>query len=584
MRERLQDAVALGAAAGALEFLFRTQARLGFGFFEQATWLTLAVVAGILVALPAALVARALQPLPHVGARHRGLVLGALIGLHGALYYRFELVLNESLRDPQVWGGMLALGFAGVLVGLGADRLLRKVARFMPVVAVLGGMFGLMRGLPAPNRGDEGMNVLLVTWDTTRPDRLGPYGGPASTPALDRLAAQGIVFDQAVASAPLTEPSHLSILTGQHTFEHGVVSNATPLGERPELISRQLQEAGFVTGAVVSGFPLHAKWGWDQGFDIYDDDFSRLPGLHRLSLVVALDQLFLPGNTLRERPGVYAERRALQFLRRRHEGRFFLWVHLFDPHGPYEMVSIEAAPRDGEALDLPAYWPPPHRSITDEAWLIEAYDAELSEADRITGALMDELEELGVADETVIILTADHGESLTEHDYLFDHGDHLYDPSLRVPLIWSIPGYEPGRVPCQVGNASITPTLRALFDLPGSDRSLLERLSGAAPCADEAVVSSTVGARFVETPPVDWSYRLPHEKYIQHGDAQLEPELYDLVQDAAETRSVDDDDALARAAQNLDALLGGGDVLDEIEAPAYDESALEALRSLGYVE
>ena len=584
MRDRLRQALALGAAAGALEFFVRTEGRLGFSFFEQATWLTLAVICGIAVTLPAALVARALKPLPHVGERPLGFTLGAVVGLHAALFYRFELVLNESLRSPQVWGGMLALGFAGLLVGLGADRLLRKIERYLVVIAVMGGLFGLFRGIPPQGRSTEGMNVLLVTWDTTRPDRLGPYGGPASTPALDRLAAQGIVFDQAVADAPLTELSHLSILTGQHTYEHGVVSNATPLGQRPELIGHALQEAGFVTGAVVSGFPLHAKWGWDQAFDVYDDDFSRLPGLHRLSLVVALDQVLLPGNTLRERPGVYAERRALQFLRRHQDGRFFLWLHLFDPHGPYEMLPLDQAPTDGPALDLPAYWPPPHRAITSEAWLTQAYDAELSEADRITGALLDELEELGIAEETVVVMTADHGESLTEHDYLFDHGDHLYDPSLRVPLIWSIPGYAPDRVPCQVSNASIATTLRSLFDLPGGDPSHLARLSGAEPCLDEPVVSSTVGARFVEQPPVDWSYRLPHEKFIQHGDPQVEDELYDLVQDPGETRSLEDDDARLRATQNLEALMGGEDIVDQIQAPEFDESSMEALRALGYVE
>ncbi len=584
MRERLTNAVALGASVGALEFLFRTQPRLGFGFFEQATWLTLAVLCGVAVALPAALVARALRPVPHVGPRHMGLVLGALLGLHSALYYRFELVLNASLRDPMVWGGMLALGFAGVLVGLGADRLLRRITRFLPVVAVLGGLFGLFRGMPPASRGDQGLNVLLITWDTTRPDRLGPYGGSALTPALDGLAAGGIVFDQAVASAPLTEPSHLSILTGQSTFEHGVVSNATALGPRPDLISHQLQDAGFVTGAVVSGFPLHAKWGWDQGFDIYDDDFSRLPGLHRLSLVVALDQLLLPGKTLRERPGVYAERRALRFLRTRADDRFFLWVHLFDPHGPYEALPVDGAPRDGQALDLPAYWPPPHRSITDEAWLVAAYDAELAEADRITGVLLSELDELGLSEETVVVMTADHGESLTEHDYLFDHGDHLYDPSLRVPMIWRIPGYGANRVPCQVGNTTVAWTLRSLLGLPGADPALLARLSGDATCQDEAVVSSTLGARFVDAPPVDWSYRLPHEKFIQHGDPTVDSELFDLVQDPGETRSVDSDDEHRRAGQNLEALLGGAQVIEGIAAPQLDESAMEALRSLGYVE
>ncbi|MCP4806624.1 MAG: sulfatase [Proteobacteria bacterium] len=573
----------LGAAGGSIEFLLRAEARLGFGFFDQLTFLTLACVAGIVVAAPFGVLGWLLRKVPHVGARREGLAVGALLALHLALYYRFELVLNESLRDPQVFGALAALGLAGVLLGLGTARAMAKIAPFLPIVGALAAFGGLIRGLPAAPTDEAGHSFLLVTWDTTRPDRLGPYGGPADTPNLDALAADGLVFESAVATAPLTEASHLSILTGLSTVEHGVVSNGTMLGERPELLSHRLQDAGYVTGAVVAGFPLHGKYGWTQGFDVYDDDFGRLPGWHSLSLGRLSDQLFLPGNALRERDGTDGIRRALTFLDRHREGRFFLWVHLFDPHGPYEADAGRDAPRTGDPLDLPAYWPPYHRQITDVDWLIGAYDRELEKTDRLTGELIDRLADLGIDDRTTVIVAADHGENLDEHGVLFDHGDDLYDPSLMVPLIVRSPGVEANRVACQVSTVDIVPTILGIVGAPDdalSGRSLITLPSG---CPDAPVVSTTVAARHVDDPPIDIGYRLPHEKLIRHGDTSREPELYDLVVDPDELFPVEDAERLGLAEATLDALLAGEDI-EALAAPEFDEESIEALRALGYIE
>jgi len=562
-------AIVLGGASGGL----------GLALSEQLVWLALAVGCGLAVSLPAALVARWLP-------RSVGWVAAALLALHLGLAYRFEVVLNLFVRDPRVWGGLLGIALGSLAVGLLLAPVLERCWKHLVGVGLLTVPVALVRGAPGLDAGSaEGPNVLLVTLDTARPDRLGPYGGSAATPVLDRLAAEGTLFDQAVAPAPLTEPSHLSLLTGQPTSVTGVRTNGTPLGDRPALLSRRLAEAGWTTAGFVSGFPLHGKWGWPQGFDVYDDDFGEVPGLHRLSLVKAFDQLFLPGNTLRERAGDATTGRALAFLERV-EGPWFAWVHLFDPHAPYEApgTDVMSAPRDGEALELPAYWPPPHRSVTSTEWLLDAYDAELAFVDGLVGELLAAVEARGERDQTLVIVTADHGESLTEHGYLFDHGDLLYDPSLRIPLLVRGPEVVAGqRVACQVRLFDAGATILAAAGLelePAVGASLWPELRGRS-CVDRPVLSSTVAARFVEDPPVDWSLRHDGWKVIRHGAGG--EELYELGADPGEL-----EDRVALDAERLAIMNAGLDfeLSEAVEGvePARDAGTIEALRALGYIE
>jgi arylsulfatase A-like enzyme len=572
-------AVVLGVVSGVMEVALRAEPRLGLGIGETGVWLALAIACGLAVALPAALVAWFLP-------RSVGWVAAALLVLHGALFYRFDVVLNLFVRDPRVWGGLIVIALASLVLGLALSGMLERMMAPLVAVGLLAVPVALVRASPGlHDRGGDGPNILLVTLDTTRPDRLGPYGGPAKTPVLDRLAREGVVFDQAIAPAPLTEPSHLSLLTGQPTSTTGVRTNGTPLGDRPALLSRRLQEAGWTTGGFVSGFPLHGKWGWTQGFDIYDDDFGAIPGLHRLSLVKLWEQFFLPGNTLRERTGDYTAGRALAFLGAV-EGPWFAWVHLFDAHAPYEApgTDIMDAPRRGKALALPAYWPPPHRAVTSTDWLLQAYDAEIAFADARLGDLVAAVEARGELDETLIIVTADHGESLTEHDYLFDHGDFLFDASLRIPLVVRGPGVRAGqRVECQVRLFDVGSTIALAAGLsvaPAEGRSLWPDLAGKG-CESLPVLSSTVAARFVEDPPTDWSLRTDGWKLIHHGVGGAE--LYDLAVDPEEMQDLADSEAarLADLEARLQATLIGA---SEEVAPARDAATVEALRALGYIE
>ena len=611
LKPLLKSALVLGALSGALEILWHAEGRLGMGMAEMSRWIAIAVVLGWVVTFPAAIVAGFLRSRWGF-ERGVGLIAGALFALHSALAIRFNWVLNEPIASPKVWLPLGAVGLLSLGVGLLLDGMLRRGARVQWGVVVLACLAAFWKGKPPSSiESTDQVNVLFVTFDTTRADRLGAYGGRAVTPAIDSLAADGVLFEQAIAPAPLTEASHLALLTGKPLHQTGIYANGTRLGERPDLLSHAFQQAGYRTGAVVSGFPLHAKYGWAQGFDRYEDDFGATPGLHRLSLVRAWDQFTLPGNTLRERPGDLARDRALEFLEDYSDGPFFLWVHFFDPHAPYEVDddALAAAPRDGEPLDLPRYWPPPHRSITSVEWLIDAYEKEISKTDAYLGALLDALPQ-DVRDRTVVAFTADHGESLTEHDYLFDHGDYLYDASLHIPLILSGPGLPSGeRVSCQVSGIDVAPTLRELTSLPplaqraGQGRSLVGIDDNCTPLPAHA---AAVAERYVDDPAVDHALRLPLEfslpqlaneaegeveveatkenrmaKFILHGRGG--ETLFDLLNDPGETvnQAEEAPEAAASAREILNVVIEGAVGLS---LPESDASTLDALKALGYVE
>jgi arylsulfatase A-like enzyme len=583
----LKASLWLGLSAGSIEFFLRTEPRLGLGFFDQLLFSVMAMGSNLAVALLAAGVAALTTKLPYLGKRKIGFVVGSLLGLHIALYYRFAVSLNESLRNPMLLLGLAALFGMGMLVGVTFNKHIAPRVKWAGLLGLLCFWGGFIKGMPVgPDQTSDGPNVLLITWDTTRPDRLQPYGGPAKTPVLQRLADEGARFEQAIAPAPLTEPSHLALLTGNRTTTTGVLSNGTKIGEQPAMIQWSFQQMDARTGAVVSGFPLHGRYGWSEGWDVYDDDFGSVPAMHRLTLVKLADEFLLPANTLRERKGDSAVDRSLRFLKQHERGRWFLWVHFFDPHAPYEVSDLASAPTDGEPLDLPGYWPPPHKRITSTDWLTQAYDDELAYTDQLTGELISWLEVHALLENTLVVMTADHGESLTEHGVLFDHGDDLYDPSLRVPLILRGPGVEPGTVvPCQLSTIDVIPTIRQLAVLPAYESDgapFTEWLQGTM-CSDRPVLSSTIGARFVEEPPVDLSLRTPEAKYIRMGQDRG-VRLYDLIQDPDESRdfSAERPEDVDLLADRMDAVLDGKEVI--IKGPEMDAQTLEALRALGYVE
>jgi arylsulfatase A-like enzyme len=592
----LRTALLLGLAAGGLEIALRAAPRLGMELGDRLAWLAVAALlsaaltGGAAVAL--LLARRLLRWVPALG-----MSLASLVLVHGALYWRFDLHVNAFARDPILWGGLIGIGLGSLLLGFVAERPLRALGGWLELgclaVALVGSTIGVLKGQPpGPGAGAQGPNVLLISLDTVRHDALEVYGGPVATPTISALAERGVLFEQAIATAPLTEASHLAMLTGLEPSHSGIVSNGTPFGDQPALISHAFQRAGWATGGFVAAFPLHGRWGWTQGFDVYDDDFGGMIGLHRLAIVKAWDQVALPAHTLRERRGDGVIHRASRWIDRVDDGPWFAWVHLFDPHGPYEAPPPfdmqEPPPRDGEPLDLPPYWPPALRSITSTAWLTEAYHAEIRYADQLLADLFAQLDARGQLEDTVVLLVADHGESLTEHDYLYDHGDNLHDPSLRVPLILRLPGDQPAglRIPCQVSTVSVASTLLEAAGLPEGmhDRdgdSLLPLVDQPERCEAQDAFASTVAGRHMDDPPIDHALRARGRKLIAHEDGGAE--LYDLNEDPGETRDIAGsrpDEANALRSVLAEHLEGRA----EIKAASQDQATQDALRALGYID
>lgn len=524
-----------------------------------------------------------------VKRRPHGLILGVLIALHAAINYRFEVVLNEFLYDPRVWGGVLGFGGLSLGVGLLLDPVLRRaeglLLRALPGLALAGGVLAFMQSRAPDAGGGEGPSVLVISMDTTRPDRLSPYGHDIPTPHLQALADEGTTFTQAIANAPITEPSHLAMFTGIAPFRSGIVTNGTELGERPALIWRPMQAAGYRTAGFVAGFPLHGKYGWGQGMHVYDDDFGAIPGMQSLSIVKAWNQVAIKEHTLRERSAQRVLSRVLPWLQEHKDERFFAFIHFYDVHGPYESpynTELGPPPTDGPPIPTPFYWPPLYRSITSVDWLKKSYDAEIRTVDDAIGAILDALGPK--KDQTLIMVTADHGESFTEHDYYFDHGDNLYDPSLKVPWIVRYPGrVQAGqKVDCQVAGVDLAPTV---LDFTGiKDEQIRDGTSrvaelGGADCRARPVISSTVSGRLADPPPVDHSLReFPH-KTIQKASGDIA--YYDLGVDPNENMDLGTTATGQGMGYKLKEILAVGGA--KASMPNQDASTIEALKALGYM-
>jgi len=246
-------------------------------------------------------------------------------------------------------------------------------------------------------------NLVLITIDTLRADHLGCYGNQTiQTPAIDTLASQGILFRQAFSPVPLTLPAHASILTGLYPPVHGLQDNGYfILDDRYNTLAEILKEQGYTTAAVVASFVLNSRFGLAQGFDFYEDNIAPDPNR---------------SDPFRyERKGDEVLRLAKDWLKQKGGTKFFLWLHFYDPHDPYEP-------------------PEPYRS----SYAQEPYGGEIAYTDSCIGQLLAILDELKLRDNTLLVITSDHGEGLGEHGEK-THGVFIYDTTLHVPLIISHP-------------------------------------------------------------------------------------------------------------------------------------------------
>jgi choline-sulfatase len=392
-------------------------------------------------------------------------------------------------------------------------------------------------------------NVLLITIDTVRADRIGAYGyARASTPVLDRLAREGVRFLDATSQAPLTGPAHAALLTGIYPARLGVRDNATtPVPESATTAAEAFKAGGYRTGGFVGAFVVSAPYGFAQGFDVFDADFPGFADAQKLQV---------------QRRGAAVVDAALTWLDAGSAAPFFGWVHLYDAHAPYE----PPAPFDARFKASP-------------------YDGEIAFVDACIGRLIAALERSGRLDRTIVAVVADHGESLGEHGEA-EHGMFLYDGVLRVPWIMRLPAraHAGTTIEPQVRAIDVLPTLAALAGVA------LPRVDG------ESLAPVIDGVRRQDTPPSyaetyypKWHYGWSELRSLRDGrwkyiDAP-KPEIYDLRADAAERRNVVGQRAplangMSAALQRLAAGFGPAATAT---APQPDADTLARLRSLGYV-
>ncbi len=377
-------------------------------------------------------------------------------------------------------------------------------------------------------------NLLLVTVDTLRADRL----GTAVTPVIDAVASRGLRFTNARTVAPLTLPAHTSILTGLLPQTHGVHVNGVSASVGTRALAHRLRAAGYRTGAVVGAFVLDRRFGLAEGFDAYDDDIDRHPA--------ALDRLEA------ERPANVVVDRAIGWLGSLAAARpWFLWVHLYDPHAPY------AAPGAKERGS--------------------PYDAEASFADAEIGRLLDAVTTKVGADQTAVVIASDHGEGLGEHGES-THGMLLFDSTLRVVLIVTASGVQPAVRAETVSVIDVVPTLMAMAGL-AADASLPGRNLLAPPEPAREIYAET------DYPAVaGWqrSRALIQERYkvIASGATRL----FDVAADPSEHRDLASSDAhrTSSMAARLAAIASAA-VTAPSTSRAPDNETAARLRALGYV-
>jgi arylsulfatase A-like enzyme/predicted Zn-dependent protease len=401
-------------------------------------------------------------------------------------------------------------------------------------------------------------NVLLITLDTTRADRIGAYGYDlAETPRLDRLASEGVLFEQPITPTAFTLPSHSSILTGLYPPFHGVrLNGGVALADVHVTLAERLAASGYRCGAVIGAFVLDQRWGLDQGFESFEDEIERAHG----------QPLDLAGV---QRPADEVVDAGLDWLEKDDSGRpFFAWLHFYDPHEPYEP-------------------PEPYASRFGDRRMSGLYDGEIAFTDSQLGRVLDWLEERGLADNTVVVVVGDHGESLGEHGER-EHGYYIYDATVKVPLIIRVPGagLEGLRVPAQVRTIDVLPTILDLVDVATPDpihgESLVPLMLEPELEGSQYAYSESMAVHLHYGWSALYSVRTSTHKFIDAPRA----ELYDFTQDTSESDNLFRD--LPDLAEELRVALA--DLREEIEAGApevqeadLDEETRDMLAALGYV-
>jgi arylsulfatase A-like enzyme/Flp pilus assembly protein TadD len=397
----------------------------------------------------------------------------------------------------------------------------------------------------------EGMNLVFLTLDTMRADRIGAYGyEQAKTRNLDNLARQGVMFENCYTPVPLTLPAHCSIFTGRYPLGHRVRDNGTYfLGENETTLAELMKDGGYDTYAVIASFVLLSKFGLSQGFSVYDDSLDAGELLHNFYSEITADVVY---------------DKFSRWLKKREQQKFFAWVHFYDPHAPYTPPEPY---RKGESLS-------------------DLYDGEVAFTDEFVGKIIAYLKAGGLLENTLVVIVGDHGEAFGEHQE-YGHSVFCYEENLRIPLIFYNPRLFPEglSVKSRVSLIDIVPTLLEMYGMNVPSRvqgkgfaAMLKGIEGKS--ERSFYVESMYGKESLGWAPLTGIIDGDH-KYI----SLPEPELYDLSADPRETNNLFSQKT--DAARSLDDKLknlvlehsvSGGDSRRELSAE--DRRRLE---SLGYI-
>ncbi len=412
---------------------------------------------------------------------------------------------------------------------------------------------GKSSGEISTDAGSYPLNVVLMTLDTTRADCLGCYGNKyGATPNLDSLSESGIMFTKCFASTPLTLPSHASIMTGLNPYSHGVRNNGTYiLADDVLTLAEIFRNNGYSTTAFIASYPLDSHFGLDQGFEIYDD--SLLEGDRK------------SGVFFQERDATVIAEKAVRWIVANRSGKFFIWLHFFDPHMPYDPPS-------------------PYK----ERFFSNPYIGEIAHMDFNIGKIIRVLEEQGVRDKTLIAVVGDHGESLNEHGE-DTHGFFAYNSTLHVPFILSLPGHLPSslKIDINTGIIDLFPTVLSICKLEGefiSDGINLSDAFGKKQIGD--FERNIYFETFLPYENFGWNnirgIISGRDKYIR----TTRKELYNIGLDWAEQQNIVDQypDKLNEMRSALNVMLGNqfGNPR-RANKKQMSHAELEKLRSLGYL-
>jgi arylsulfatase A-like enzyme len=458
----------------------------------------------------------------------------------------------------------------------GSERSRRPLARrdvariasvaWIALAAALVGGPGCGRDADPTDGAARPRRIVLITLDTLRFDRLAPAGDGEHMPNTRAFAARGAWFDDFWAASSATQPTHATLFTGLHPWEHGVPRNGTVLADRHETVAERLSAAGFATAAVVASFPLDPRFGYAQGFDVFVHDFERSYGRTWEGRRVEDGRFYQLDGPITER--------ALALLDAAGRQDQFFWFHYFDPHEPYgdeqrsptSLSEVARARRQGDA----AY----ARTLDT---VRDGYDEDVTRLDASLGRLFRRLDADADRFETHVVLTSDHGESFGEHGAL-GHGWRVTREQVQAPLVIVSPRVSPGVRRDAAGTADLAVTLLAMAGLsepalPGRD---LTRPA-------EPGSGGAVGMSGVPTHPLGPGDGGRRERFYVVRDGRLYAGTAAHVVEEDVPARVVEDESVAGPLRTLfgrfAATLAGEEVVEQL-----DPETQEALRALGYLE